>query len=269
MTTVANNGQSVASYSSLTQIVNYKTNSIDIINNKYTYVSFASYSNFTAMSNTSYSGFITLNVNYSGDNSYWIFPSFEIYSIGDVTNVPSSEPCNIVVTNLLYNTTLGKWQFKWWFENSGATVTGTLQFVIFYFTPQFTSTNYNNEFATSTVPNAINGLGHLSSYTSNSFLGNTSYTDFVNFFPIISYITLHQDIITTGTQYGTINIQDYSNRYIVLTSIESSEEPTFNTRNLSGITIYNKKSNKFSYSYNISSSGNFTIIFIIFYNNTY
>ena len=248
--------------------INYQTNTIDITLNKYTYVSFASYENFTAAQNAVVSGFVTLSTNYSNNNTYFIYSSFELYPL--TSSYFNSQANNVVLSSLVYNTTFARWQFEWWFVNSMNNVIGnigTLRFVIFFYAPQLiggTSINYS----TTLQPSTVNGTPHNSNFISNNFTGGTGYNDIVNFFPVISYVSINSSPTTTGYYTGTVSIVNYNTTsYVVLNTMETQNglTPPFDTRKISAITIDNKKINSFHYSYYTTTSASLKIIFIIIY----
>ena len=246
--------------------INYQTNAIDITLNKYTYVSFASYENFTALQNTIYSGFVTLSSNYSSNNTYFIYSSFELYPL--TSSYFNSQANNVVLSSLVYNTTFARWQFEWWFVNTAVNNIGTLRFVIFFYAPQFTSLSTPIAYATTLHPASVNGTPPSSNFISNNFTGGTVYNDIVNFFPVISYVSINSSPTTTGYYTGTVSIVNYNTTsYVVLNTMETQNglTPPFDTRKISAITIDNKKINSFHYSYYTTTSASLKIIFIIIY----
>ena len=243
--------------------INYINVSEDIVEKyNYTYVSFASYPNFSANQNTGYNGFVTLSPNYSANNNNIIYGSFEL---SPSSPVASDKASNIVFGSLIFNGST--WQFEWWFTNTGGTVTGTLRFVIFFYAPLLIASNSPINYAPTGSPSTVNGIPQNSNFLSELFTGGTSYKNLVNFFPIISYAIKDLSESASSFNTGTVSIINYSSSYTVLTSFETQDgsAPSFNTRNLTQITIYNKTNNSFSYSFYTSAAVTIRIIFIIFY----
>jgi len=242
-------------------VINYKSLSEDIVTKyKYTYVVFASSLPFTAVQNTDYNGVVLLRHNYSGNNTYFIYSSFET----DTDN----QAHNIVVSDVREDIYIpGTWQFKWSFKNSYANVTGTLQFVIFFYTPNLVAQD-NLQYGGSNNPLTSTGTPRPSNILSNLFSSlNLGTNDLVNFCPIISYEAVDYNLSNSGYVTSSISVQNYSSTFIVLTSIETQNgvTPTFNTRDLSAITIYNKSIREFTYKFHVNGPAIFKIIFIIMY----
>jgi hypothetical protein len=247
--------------------VNYNNVTADIVAKyKYTYVAFATVS-IGAVRDTSISGYVTLSSNYSNNNTYFIYGSFENLTQAE------PEPNNIVFSDLVFNASLSRWQFRWWFENTATNIlSGNLQFAIFFYTPSFIPRNRTPlGYATQLTPETVHGGSRASNFLSDLFGGGSGPDDFVNFFPIICYET--RDINeTAGYKTGAIVIKNYASRFIVLTAIETIDglaPGSFNTRDLSAITIYGKASTGFSFSYYLNKSASFKIIFIVMYVGLY
>jgi len=257
---------------------NMLTNSLDIRNNNYTYVSYSSYSLGTIVSNTQYNGYIYLNANFSDDTtdntkiSYWIYSTVETGTAGS----QMSGSNNLVVSDLWYNTNISKWQFHWWYVATTSIIPAetTLKFVILFRTtsifPILDTTIPASISTMTTMPTGLETGFSPKPILNNAYIG---YNDIVYYLPIVA-IEFKTITLTSPAKYyfDTINIPDYTtSKYTVLSSLETSVPSNLNTRDISQIIIYNKKTNSFDFyfysSTPTSGSVDLNVKFVIFYNS--